>query len=161
MTILNEAKKAKEDEAQQGYLLGASAVCDLSSVAKLSKQTSSEAESKKDSIEKAEAEEEDDEYDEFSEGLTSNQKCALGFIWFVSGIYSCMSQQILSKERDVHCNIRSDLTDKFNLISLFIAIGKYVRRIVVHEKGTRNLKTRRGLDFDLIHELETLHSACW
>ena len=133
MTILNEAKKAKElneDEAQQGYLLGASAVCVLSSVAKLSKQTSSEAESKKDSIEKVEAEEEDDEYDEFSEGLTSNQKCALGFVWFVSAIYSCMSRQILSKERDIHCNIRSDLTDKFNIISLFIAIGKYVKIVV-------------------------------
>ena len=127
IAVINERKKAEElnkDEAQQGYLLGASAVCDLSSVAKLSKQTSSEAESKKDSIEKAEAEEEDDdEYDEFSEGLTSNQKCALGFIWFVSAIYAVMSRAILSKEKDVHCNIRSDLADKFNIISLFIAIG--------------------------------------
>ena len=61
--------------------------------------------------------------EEMAEGLTSRQKCALGFIWFVSGVYSVMSNQILTKERDVHCSLRSDLNDKFNFLSLFIAMG--------------------------------------
>ena len=71
---------------------------------------------------KPEAQEEEEEY---AEGLTSNQKCALGFIWFVSAVYSILSQQILSKERDIHCSLRSELSDNFNFISLFIAIGKF------------------------------------
>lgn len=64
----------------------------------------------------------EEEFEEV-EGLTSKQKVALGFIWFVSGSYSLMSEQILSKEREVHCSLRSDLSDKFNFMSLFIAIG--------------------------------------
>ena len=108
-------------------MLGASAVgCDLSSVAKFSDKQSS---SKQNSIEepKSTVEDFDDDDDEFSEGLTSNQKCALGFIWFVSGVYSVMSQQILTKEKEVHCTLRAELTDKFNFISLFVAIGKKIR----------------------------------
>lgn len=62
-------------------------------------------------------------FEEEIEGLTSVQKVALGFIWVVSGVYSLMSEQILSKERDILCSLRSDLSDKFNFMSLFIAIG--------------------------------------
>ena len=36
-------------------------------------------------------------FDDESEGLTAKQKSALGFIWFVAGIYSIMSDHILSK----------------------------------------------------------------
>lgn len=68
-----------------------------------------------------EEEEEDDE--DMGEGLTAKQKSALGFIWFVSGIYSILSDQILSKERDVHCSLRSDLSEKFNYMSLIVAIA--------------------------------------
>ena len=61
--------------------------------------------------------------EELGEGLTAKQKTALGFIWIVSAVYSIMSQQILTKERDFPCSLRSDLSDKFNYISLFVAIG--------------------------------------
>ena len=36
-------------------------------------------------------------FDDESEGLTAKQKSALGFIWLVSGVYSLLSEQILSK----------------------------------------------------------------
>jgi len=62
-------------------------------------------------------------FEEESEGLTTKQKLAVGFIWLVAGIYSVMSNSILSKEREVFCSLRSDLSDKFNFMSLFIAIG--------------------------------------
>ena len=55
--------------------------------------------------------------------LSSKQKSALGFIWVVSVGYSLLNKVILSKERDVQCSVRSDLTEKFNLISLVAVIG--------------------------------------
>ena len=126
---MQESKSlSNEEEATQSYLLGGTAIgCDLSSVAKLDKQSSTET--PKEPIEEtnaghASALEEEEEY---AEGLTSNQKCALGFIWFVSAVYSILSQQILSKERDIHCSLRSELSDNFNFISLFIAIGKITK----------------------------------
>ena len=36
-------------------------------------------------------------FDDESEGLTAKQKSALGFIWLVSGVYSVLSEHILSK----------------------------------------------------------------
>ena len=44
-------------------------------------------------------------------------------LFLFSGAYSVMSHQILSKERDIQCSLRADISDKFNFISLFIAIG--------------------------------------
>ena len=123
---INESKSIEnEEEATHSYLLGGTAIgCDLSSVAKLDKQSSTET--PKETIEetgKPETSAAPEEEEEYAEGLTSNQKCALGFIWFVSAVYSILSQQILSKERDIHCSLRSELSDNFNFISLFIAIG--------------------------------------
>ena len=51
----------------------------------MAKFSDKQSSSKQNSIEepKSTVEDFDDDDDEFSEGLTSNQKCALGFIWFV------------------------------------------------------------------------------
>ena len=40
-------------------------------------------------------------FEEESEGLTTKQKLAVGFIWLVAGIYSVMSNSILSKGHTV------------------------------------------------------------
>ena len=57
------------------------------------------------------------------QGLTPVQKGLLSFVWMVSIIYSLISNVILTKERDVQCSVRSDLTTKFDIVSLFVAIG--------------------------------------
>ena len=36
-------------------------------------------------------------FEDESEGLTTKQKLALGFIWLVAGVYSVLSNSILSK----------------------------------------------------------------
>lgn len=101
--------------AARGYLTGSAAVgFDIP-------QGDEQTEEKLMAAEDKDEEEEDDE--EVGEGLTAKQKSAIGFVWCVSGAYSLMSHQILSKERDVQCSLRSDLGDKFNIISLFVAIG--------------------------------------
>ena len=37
--------------------------------------------------------------------------------------YSMLAEEVLSKERFVPCSVRQELTDKFNLLSLVVAIG--------------------------------------
>jgi len=34
-----------------------------------------------------------------------------------------MGEEILSKERDIQCSVRSDLSEKMNMLSLVVAIG--------------------------------------
>ena len=97
------------EDAPRGYLLGATTAMAIDN-----NPTQSEPDVRK-AIE--------DDEDDIPEGLTSQQKCALGFIWFISGVYSVLSDQILTKERDVQCSLRNDVNDKFNFISLFIAIA--------------------------------------
>lgn len=64
----------------------------------------------------------DDDEDEYNDGLTARQKIALGFIWLTSGVYSILSDQVLSKERFVPCTLRQELHEKMNMISLIAAI---------------------------------------
>ena len=78
-------------DASKGYMLGASATgMELPGV---SRSTTAD-------IEKTTTVEDEPEmcgFDDESEGLTAKQKSALGFIWLVSGVYSVLSEQILSK----------------------------------------------------------------
>ena len=67
--------------------------------------------------------EDDDDEDDFAAGITGLQKAVLGFIWFASGVYSILSEQVLSKERVVPCTLRQELSQNMNLISLLLAIG--------------------------------------
>ena len=97
------------EDAPRGYLLGATTAMAIDTNTASASQTD---------VRRAIDEDED-----IPEGLTSIQKCALGFIWLVSGVYSVMSDQVLTKERDVTCSLRCDLNEKFNFISLFIAIA--------------------------------------
>ncbi len=91
----------EEEEVTRGYLLGATAVgcSDLAS-------TAGQSDSKKKDDEDDDDDDDDDLDEEMAEGLTAKQKAALGFVWFVSGVYAMMAREILSKERDVPCSIR-------------------------------------------------------
>lgn len=42
---------------------------------------------------------------------------------FTSISYALMGEEILSKERDIQCSVRSDLSEKMNMLSLVVAIG--------------------------------------
>ena len=74
----------------KGYMLGASTAMGME--IPLSRSTTAD-------MEKPEPEPEPEicGFDDESEGLTAKQKSALGFIWLVSGVYSILSEQILSK----------------------------------------------------------------
>ena len=88
-------------DASKGYMLGASATgMELPGV---SRSTTAD-------IEKTTTVEDEPEiFDDESEGLTAKQKSALGFIWLVSGVYSVLSEHILSKGHTIISN-----TNKFD-----------------------------------------------
>ena len=93
-------EEQQEEEVTKSYLLGTTAIgcADLTS-------NTGHSETKEDDDKKDE-EEEEEEDEEPTEGLNAQQKAALGFVWFVSGIYAMLAKEILSKERDVSCSIR-------------------------------------------------------
>ncbi|XP_040580188.1 uncharacterized protein [Lepeophtheirus salmonis] len=77
----------------------------------------------KSELEEIEKEEEDYEVEEYSgiDGLGVIQKSILGFIWFVSFVYSLLSPQIFGKTSN-SCVLRDPLDSKLNILSLIIII---------------------------------------
>ena len=54
--------------------------------------------------------------------LTARQKGVLGFVWTVAGVYSLMSEQILSKGIPPPCSVVEDLDNNLNVASVVIAL---------------------------------------
>jgi len=42
---------------------------------------------------------------------------------FAALAYALMAEEIMSKEKDIQCSVRSDLSEKMNILSLVVAIG--------------------------------------
>lgn len=55
-------------------------------------------------------------------GLKIFDKITLGLIWFLSFVYSILTDHILSKQVDLPCNINHDIYNKFGLVSIILAI---------------------------------------
>ena len=79
--------------------------------------------SKSKSIEIVEDIEEEEE--DMAEGFTKIQKSALGFVWAASAGYACLTDKVLSKVEgdEVICSVREDLSEKFNILSVFVVIA--------------------------------------
>ncbi|QQP42418.1 Uncharacterized protein FKW44_017073 [Caligus rogercresseyi] len=65
----------------------------------------------------------DEEEEEFEgmDGLSPSQKGVLGFIWFVSLVYSLLSPQIF-KKKSTTCVLRDELNTNLNIVSLVLMI---------------------------------------
>ena len=55
-------------------------------------------------------------------GLPMVDKVTLGAIWFLSFLYSILTEHILSKKVDLPCRVSHNLEDKFELVSVILAI---------------------------------------
>ena len=63
--------------------------------------------------------------EEAGEGITKIQKGALGFIWVASSVYAILTDKLLSKNEgeEVICSVRASLSEKLNLMSVFVGIA--------------------------------------
>ena len=57
-----------------------------------------------------------------SDGPSIRDKCIIGSIWFVSFIFSVLTEQILSKSSNVPCSVNDDIGTGFGSASIMIAI---------------------------------------
>ena len=59
------------------------------------------------------------------EGFTNIQKAALGFVWMASVVYAVLTDKLLSKHetKEVICSVRANLSEKLNLVSVFIVFA--------------------------------------
>ena len=63
-----------------------------------------------------------DDHDKLIPGLPLVDRITLGSIWFVSFVYSILTEHILSKQVDLPCSINHDIQTTFGILSILIAI---------------------------------------
>jgi hypothetical protein len=70
------------------------------------------------------------------EGFTKIQKGAVSFVWGASAVYACITDKLLSKSStEVICSVREDLSEKFNIVSVFYVVGLPILCLILWPVG--------------------------